>query len=164
MGCTSAEAHTSSRTPVVGLGCQSGSYLIYGLVSTIAWLILCQAAYLSRLHSLRLESSHIKSQARLRPSSLLAASAVIMRLVGKSLAAANAVFIIATSIIQFTGLYDNCELNFGHLPPASCLPWELQSLLGYYWESTLQHFRRQVSLCVFLIGEMMLTLECVRLV
>ncbi|KAL6715219.1 hypothetical protein ACLMJK_007483 [Lecanora helva] len=42
------------------------------------------------------------------PSILFAASAVLTRIIGKALAAANAVFIVATSVIHFTGLYDNC--------------------------------------------------------
>ena len=33
---------------------------------------------------------------------------MLTRLLGKLLASANAIFVIATSIIQFTGLFDNC--------------------------------------------------------
>lgn len=64
--------------------------------------MLTLSAYLSHLHSLRLETSHRC------PSTLLAALAVLTRLLGKLLAAASAIFVVATSIIQFTGLLDNC--------------------------------------------------------
>ena len=94
-----------SSTPTVGLGCQSGSYLIYGLASTVSWLALTLSACLSHLHSLRLESSQ---HHRRHPSTLLAALAVLTRVLGKLLASANAIFVIATSIMQFTGLFDNC--------------------------------------------------------
>lgn len=93
-------------TPTVGLGCQSGSYLIYGLASTVSWLALTFSACLSHLYSLRLEKSHRHRWHR--PSSLLAGLAVLTRILGKLLASANAIFVIATSIIQFTGLFDNC--------------------------------------------------------
>jgi hypothetical protein len=66
------------------------------------------SAYLSHLYSLYLETSHLRNKLKLRPSSLLAAAAVLTRVLGKSLAAANAVFIVASAVIQFTGLYDNC--------------------------------------------------------
>ena len=64
--------------------------------------MLTLSAYLSHLHSLRLETS------RRRPSTLLAVLAVLIRLLGKLLAIANAVFVVVTSVIQFTGLLDNC--------------------------------------------------------
>ena len=37
-----------------------------------------------------------------------APSSVLTRLLGKLLASANAILVVATSIIQFTGLFDNC--------------------------------------------------------
>lgn len=89
------------RTPVIGLGCQSGSYLISGLCSTVSWLLLTASAYLSHRYSLRLEAHR-------RPSPYLGPTAVPLRLLGKTLAAANAVFIVANSFLQFTGLFDNC--------------------------------------------------------
>ncbi|KAL8789469.1 MAG: hypothetical protein Q9195_006794 [Heterodermia aff. obscurata] len=103
-GTTGAALIIAYHTPAVGLGCQSGSYLIYGLASTVAWLTLTCSACLSHLYSLRLESPDPRHQ----PSTLLAALAVLTRLLGKLLASANAIFVIATSIIQFTGLFDNC--------------------------------------------------------
>lgn len=104
-------SHRASRTPTVGLGCQSGSYLIYGLASTVAWLALTLSACLSHLYSLRLEAAHHRH----RPSTLLAALAVLTRLLGQLLASANAIFVVATSVLQFTGLLDNCWCN-------ACIP------------------------------------------
>lgn len=87
---------------MVGLGCQSGSYLIYGIASTIAWLMLLMSASLSNRWSLQMEMP------RPSPHFLLGPLAVLTRLIGKSLAAANALFLITTSSVQFTGLYDTC--------------------------------------------------------
>ena len=86
---------------MIGLGCQSGSYLIYGLCSTVSWLLLTASAYLSHRYSLRLEAHG-------RPSPYLGPIAVPLRIVGKALAAANALFVVGDSVIQFTGLFDNC--------------------------------------------------------
>lgn len=87
---------------MVGLGCQSGSYLVYGVVSTLAWLMLVLSASVSNRWSFQLERRTNS------PRYVLGSLAVITRLIGKSLAAANAIFLVATSAIQFTGLYDNC--------------------------------------------------------
>ena len=104
-----ARSLTPSRTPVVGLGCQSGSYLIYGLASTVSWLVLVLSAYLSHRWSLLQETAQRRGNTfRPSPNILLAGLAVTTRLLGKSLAAANAAFVVVNSVIQFTGLYDNC--------------------------------------------------------
>ena len=50
-----------------------------------------------------------------KPHRVLGPLAVITRLVGKSLAVANAVFLVITSVFQFTGIYDNCWCN-------ACIP------------------------------------------
>ena len=75
--------------------------------------MLTFSAYLSHLYSLRLEAPYhhslrLEASSNRHPSTLLAALAVLTRLFGKLLAAANAVFVVATSVIQFTGLFDNC--------------------------------------------------------
>ena len=59
------------------------------------------SAYLSHRYSLRLEAQQ-------RPSRYLGPIAVPMRLFGKILAAANGLFLVVNSFIQFTGLIDNC--------------------------------------------------------
>lgn len=51
----------------------------------------------------------------LEPHVILGPLAVVTRLFGKFLAAANALYLVATSVIQFTGLYDTCWCD-------SCIP------------------------------------------
>ena len=87
---------------MVGLGCQSGSYLVYGVVSTIAWLMLVLSASLSNRWSFQMERGRNPTRY------ILGSIAVITRLIGKCLAAANALFLVTTSAIQFTSLYDTC--------------------------------------------------------
>ena len=93
---------TPLSTPVVGLGCQSGAYLLYGIVSTAVWFLLTLSAYLSHRWSLLQENCQIPRH------SLLGPLAVIIRLVGVSLAAINASFVVVISVLQFTNIMDNC--------------------------------------------------------
>lgn len=44
-------------TPVIGLGCESGSYLLYGSMSTLSWALLTLSAYLSQKYTSPSESS-----------------------------------------------------------------------------------------------------------
>ena len=98
-----------TSTPVVGLGCQSGSYLIYGIVSTLAWALLTFSAFVSHRHALIRQNMNLTARRKAqRLCCFLGPVAVSMRLSGKALAAANTVFLVAISIIQFTGLFDSC--------------------------------------------------------
>lgn len=45
---------------------------------------------------------------KLKPRNVLGPLVVMTRLGGKLLAAANALFLVTTSALQFTGFYDNC--------------------------------------------------------
>ena len=100
---------------MIGLGCQSGSYLLYGLSSTLSWFILIASAPLSHLHSMYSEQAALLTQAQYKRTYPLGAAAVLTRLMGTALATANALFLIATSALQFTGLYDTCWCN-------ACIP------------------------------------------
>ncbi|RDW75667.1 hypothetical protein BP5796_06488 [Coleophoma crateriformis] len=46
-GTTGAAIMIAYLTPVVGLGCESGSYILYGIVATLIWFLLVTSAYLS---------------------------------------------------------------------------------------------------------------------
>ena len=98
-----------SSTPVVGLGCQSGSYLLYGVNATIVWLLLSLSALLSHRHSLyRRRATKTGGTGRTTSLYVLGALAVLTRLLGKFLAVLNAIYVVFTSVAQFTDLYDTC--------------------------------------------------------
>ena len=103
------------RTPVIGLGCQSGSYLLYGLSSTLSWLMLVVSSYLSHLHAIIRQQTHSFTKSQSQKACVIGAFAVMLRLASTLLAAANALFLIATSALQFTGLYDICRCD-------ACIP------------------------------------------
>jgi hypothetical protein len=98
-------------TPTVGLGCRSLSYLLYAVVSTLAWIFFVASSIVThyfsaqRRHSPRTSHSRIKSLKRIRKL------AIWLRRVGKSLSAINVAIIIAACALQFSNVYNECYCN-----------------------------------------------------
>lgn len=87
-------------TPVVGLGCSSGSYLIYGLSATLTWFFLVLSSWLYQVHG---------SSTRPRSSHRILAN--IFRRVGKLLAILSSLWVVVLSVLQFSNVLDNCWCN-----------------------------------------------------
>ncbi|RYO19282.1 hypothetical protein AA0111_g10456 [Alternaria arborescens] len=121
-GITGSAIVISYLTEVRGLGCRSGSYLIYGILATSAHILLLTSVFL--LHHVMLicqgdprtrrrepqtrqigvahndpRSFHVKWIGRL---------AVFLRVCGKSLAVINAIWIILSSVFELIGFYNSC--------------------------------------------------------
>lgn len=112
------------RTKILlqGLGCRSGSYLVYGTLSSVAWIFLVLSMLFSHSSMLRHQHAYFLYQnsdnqnstdtthTRNRPLShtLCNASAVITRILGKIIAIVNALWLISFSIFEYVGLYENC--------------------------------------------------------
>ena len=110
------------KTPTEGLSCRSGSYLIYGVLGTFVWLSLLTSMLLSHKVMLRYQEEHEKDTSkdfslqeepdnayrRTSRHAWLCATAVILRRIGKFVAVVNALWLIVSSLLEFTGLYDNC--------------------------------------------------------
>lgn len=109
-------------TPVAGLSCRSGSYLIYGVLGTVSWILLTASTLFSHAVMLRYQRKH-ESDSNLdlrensnRPGfyrrtlshSFLCAAAVVTSATGKILAACNALWLVASSIFEYVGFYENC--------------------------------------------------------
>ena len=75
---------------------------MYGLHSTVSWLILLIPAYLSHRWSLHAENS------RLGPFFVLVPRAVLTRKLGELLALINCAYVVVISDIQMTNVLDNC--------------------------------------------------------
>lgn len=121
---------------MVGLGCESGAYLIYGCTATAAWSCLVLSAYLSHKYSdssIAYNSSLSSRDATTKASSkslssliatskpsrtslqttqtrstILALVIVVTRLIGKALACGNAFYLLTISLLQFTKIYHSC--------------------------------------------------------
>ncbi|KAF8172536.1 hypothetical protein K438DRAFT_1981387 [Mycena galopus ATCC 62051] len=89
---TGAAMFVAYRTPAIGLGYRSGSYLIYGVASTIAWLLL------------RLEQDLERKEG----VGFLGGVAVLSRVTAKAIAIANAMWLIASSVLEDIGTFQTC--------------------------------------------------------
>jgi len=116
------------RTPLVGLGCESGSYLLFAIISTVAWSLLVISAYLSHTYSLsamayelplsstddtrqipdRNQHSRSSQPTTEQPPVILALAIVLTRITGMVLASGNAAWLLLLSLLQFTKMYKNC--------------------------------------------------------
>ncbi|KAJ7621063.1 hypothetical protein FB45DRAFT_928236 [Roridomyces roridus] len=89
-------------TPTKGLACRSGSYLIYGVMSTLIWMLLVASSVLA--HFLR-RYMHTKS------TRLAGILAIILRRTAKVLAALNTAWIVLACLFQFASFFDRCWCN-----------------------------------------------------
>ncbi|KAJ4482096.1 hypothetical protein J3R30DRAFT_2123684 [Lentinula aciculospora] len=99
-GTTGAAMVVAIETPTRGLGCLSGSFLIYALVSTTIWCLLLIASILSRYSSFNNAYTNLATTL-----------SIIFRRMGKSLAVANTIWIFTTCIFQFSSFFDRCYCN-----------------------------------------------------
>lgn len=132
-GTTGASILIAYLTPTVGLGCRSGSYLLYGIGGTLVWAFLLASQLLSHEIMLRYQRVHIHNPSmdfrlrydpqnpntyeRDRTHSALCAAAVILQYTGKALAIANTLWLIISSLLEIIGGFDNCwcEGNAGRM-------------------------------------------------
>ncbi|KAK3314456.1 hypothetical protein B0H66DRAFT_605402 [Apodospora peruviana] len=105
-GTTGAAVWLAYQTPVVGLGCVSGSYFLYGVAATLVWFLMVFSAYLSHCHAADLSnpSIHMPPLRRMALEFLIPAT----RYVGKGLAVLNSFWVLAFTLLQFAGRYQNC--------------------------------------------------------
>ncbi|KAK5133785.1 hypothetical protein LTR08_007214 [Meristemomyces frigidus] len=135
-GTTGASIFIAYLTPTVGLGCNSGGYLLYGILGTLVWACLLTSSLLSHEIMLRYQEVHITNPSmdfrarydpqvpnpnqytRTKSHNALCAVAVILRYFGKAVAIGNTAWLIVSSLLNFTGAYNSCwcqsnALKFG---------------------------------------------------
>lgn len=93
----------------LGLGCRSASYIVYGVLSTIVWLLLCASSILTD-HIMDNSSAAEKQHFTTRPS-VLRAIAIYLRRLGKLIAYINSIWVIMCCVFQFSNFYDRCYCN-----------------------------------------------------
>ncbi|KAF8996106.1 hypothetical protein BDQ17DRAFT_1364729 [Cyathus striatus] len=106
-GTTGAAVIVVWFTPTRGLGCRSGSYIAYGVLSTLAWVLLATSSFLSHYATSKLyEKTGIKFIRYISKS-----LAVHLRRAGKFVAMLNAIWIVISCMFQFTNFFDRCYCN-----------------------------------------------------
>ncbi|KAJ6611596.1 hypothetical protein B0H10DRAFT_353009 [Mycena sp. CBHHK59/15] len=101
-GTTGVAAFVAYSTPSVGIGCRSGSYLIYGLAATVSWLVLILSNLLSHAVMQRVVRD---PDGRIGSIGWLA---VGTRLGGKTLAICNAIWLVASGVMGDIGVFQSC--------------------------------------------------------
>src|SRR5947207_8439616 len=86
-------------TPTRGLGCHSGSMLIYFILSVLIAILFATSTYLSTSPT---------TDPTCEPPKPLALCASAMRVFGNALALLNTIWIILYAVFHFTGLYNSC--------------------------------------------------------
>lgn len=105
-GTTGAAVWLAYQTPVVGLGCVSGSYFLYGVAATLVWFLMVFSACLSHCYAADLSNDTFKHTVPFRRT--VAFLIPVTRYLGKALAVMNSVWVLAFTLLQFAGRYQNC--------------------------------------------------------
>lgn len=113
-GVTGAAIVIAYLTEVRGLGCRSGSYLLYGVLATSAHILLLTSVFLSNHVMLIYQKERKESFGRVnekKPRDVIqwiGRLAVFTRFLGKFIAAANAIWLIVGSLFELIGFYESC--------------------------------------------------------
>ncbi|KAK1980889.1 hypothetical protein LZ30DRAFT_593851 [Colletotrichum cereale] len=103
-GTTGWAIYMSYETVVKGLGCRSGSYVIYGIVATASCAAMLLSAWLSHF-AMRGYQNTQKATGYLQ---LCGAVAVVTRLLGQFLLVCNTLWLLIISIFELIGFFDSC--------------------------------------------------------
>ena len=96
---------------LLGLGCRSASYLAYGALSTLVWMMLLTSSILT-YYSIN-APTHTFQDNFILPLLVWVARrlSIFLRRLGKLIAALNAVWIVVTGLLLFGNFYDRCYCN-----------------------------------------------------
>ncbi|KAE9388399.1 hypothetical protein BT96DRAFT_436762 [Gymnopus androsaceus JB14] len=136
-GTAGAAIFVTWETPTRGLGCRSGSYLLYAVVSTIVWALLLFANILSHYSTFDCNSPDLRETKRHYARVDLAGSlSIVIRRFGKTLAAVNAVWILAACVFQFSSFYDRCWCDSSVLGLSAAKAYNVITLTNEEVDST----------------------------
>ena len=99
---------SADRRTLLGLGCQSVSYIIYGFLSTLAWTMLLTSSILTYYSTNTHAHSSQGHVTRVRVAHWLS---ILLRRLGKLIAVLNAIWIVVIGFFQFSSFYNQCFCN-----------------------------------------------------
>ncbi|KAF7316924.1 hypothetical protein HMN09_00426600 [Mycena chlorophos] len=108
-GTIGAAICVSYFTPAEGIGCRTGSYILYGVLSTIVWMLLATSSVLAHYSTFTstFNGRYLHTTAT-RAAGILS---IILRRTGKTIAALNAIWIMVACLLQFSSVWDRCYCN-----------------------------------------------------
>ncbi|GJC87475.1 hypothetical protein ColLi_10313 [Colletotrichum liriopes] len=109
-GTTGWAIYMSYETVVKGLGCRSGSYVIYGILATASCAAMLASAWLSHstMRGYQYELNTTRHLTGYGTTRLRGAAAVITRLFGQFLLVGNTIWLLVISIFELIGFFDSC--------------------------------------------------------
>jgi len=107
-GITGSAVITVVFTPATGLGCRSGAYIIYGMVSTTIWLALLLSSYLAHCAVMWCDGA---PEPGFNSANLAKGLATFLRRLSVFAAGCNALGIVLACVFQFSNFYSTCYCN-----------------------------------------------------
>ena len=107
-GITGSAVITMVFTPTTGLGCRSGTYILYGAVSTMIWLALLLSSYLAHCAVMWCDGV---PESGFNSANLAKGFATLLRRLSIFAAGCNALGIILACVFQFSNFYSTCYCN-----------------------------------------------------
>jgi len=105
-------------TPTVGLGCRSGAYLLYGILSTVIWLMMLTSSILNHYCSINSPADpdatqQLSSRKRSCFTSVSAAAMIsnLLRRTAVVIGSINTIWIVIACVFQFANFFDTCYCN-----------------------------------------------------
>jgi hypothetical protein len=108
---TASAAITVIFTPTTGLGCRSGTYILYGMISTTIWLTLLLSSYLAHLAKMHHHDRGETSSSGFDFSNLAEGLATFLRRLSTFAAVCNTLCIILACVFQFSDVFSTCYCN-----------------------------------------------------
>jgi len=97
-------------TPTTGLGCRSGSYILYGATSTLIWFAQLLSSYLAHYAKERHDRGDIP-RAESKSANWAKNLATFLRRLSVLAAACNTISVILACVFQFSNFYNTCYCN-----------------------------------------------------
>ena len=133
-GTTASAAIVVVFTPTAGLGCRSGSYILYGIVSTMIWLALLLSSYLAHYAKVR-HNGDVAAGSGFNSANLAKSLATFLRRLSTLVACCNALFVILVCVSQFSNFYSTCYCNSSVLGRGSQRAYNIIAA-GYDYDHT----------------------------
>ena len=107
-GITGSAVITVVFTPATGLGCRSGAYILYGIISTTIWLALLLSSYLAHCAVVWCDGV---PEPGFNSANLAKGLATFLRRLSIFAAGCNALGIVLACVFQFSNFYSTCYCN-----------------------------------------------------
>ena len=108
-GTTGSAVMTMMLTPTTGLGCRSGSYILYGIISTVIWLTLLLSSCLA--HYAKARRYYNRRRSNFNSVTVAQGLATFLRRLSILAASCNTFWVILVCVFEFSNLYSTCYCN-----------------------------------------------------